>query len=75
MSHPLTTERFEQFEKHLDQRFDAVDKRFDTQEANHQDLMLAVADVITRVNDHLDERLDRLEQFRADYDRSTREAA
>ena len=49
MSQPLTLERFEAFEKKYDQ--------------NHQELMLAVADVITGVNDHLDERLDRLEQL------------
>lgn len=34
-----------------------MDRRFDTLDANHQDLMLAVADVVTRVNDHMDERL------------------
>lgn len=58
MSEQLTVERFEKFEKKLD-------KRFDTLDANHQDLMLAVADVITGVNDHLDERLDRLERLLA----------
>ena len=58
MSEPLTLERFEAFEKKLDQRFDTL-------ETNHHDLMLAVADVVTRVNDHMDERLDRLEQLLA----------
>lgn len=30
---------------------------------NHQDLMLAVAGVITDVNDHVDDRFTRLEQL------------
>ena len=49
MSQPLTLERFEKFEKKYDQ--------------NHEDLMLAVASVITNVNDHVDGRLERLEQL------------
>ena len=56
MSQPLTIDRFEQFEKKIDGRFDKL-------EANHQELMLAVADVVTSVNDHIDERLERLEQL------------
>ena len=49
MPEPLTLERFEKFEQHLDQRFD--------------DLTLAVAGVITDVNDHMDERFNHLEQL------------
>lgn len=49
MSQPLTLERFEVFEKKYDK--------------NHQELILAVAAVITDVNEHMDERLDRLEQL------------
>ena len=47
----------------VDQQFDAVDQRFDKIETNHQELMLAVADVVTKVNDHLDERLEPLEKL------------
>jgi hypothetical protein len=49
MSEPLSLERFEKFEKHIDQRFD--------------ELGLAVAAVITDVNDHMDERFNHLEQL------------
>ncbi|MBX3027058.1 hypothetical protein KF840_19310 [bacterium] len=52
----LTLERFEAFEKKLDRRLDKMD-------ANHQELMLAVADVVTHVNDHIDRRFARLEQL------------
>lgn len=45
----LTLERFEAFEQKYDR--------------NHQQLMLAVAGVITDVNDHIDERFTRLEQL------------
>jgi len=49
MTESLTLERFEKSERRAEER--------------HQELILAVADVVTRVNEHFDERLDRLERL------------
>lgn len=49
MPEPLTVERFAQYERRAEER--------------HHELIFAVADVVTRVNEHFDERLDRLERL------------
>jgi hypothetical protein len=63
MSKPLTREELrEELRDQLNDRFEHYEKRADER---HREMMVGIADVITGVNDHLDERLDRLERILA----------
>lgn len=67
MSQGITIEQLRSelgaFKESIDGRFDGMDRRFDKIEANHQELMLAVAEVVTQVNDHFDEHISRVERL------------
>lgn len=75
MSEPLTSERFDAFEKKLDQRFDSIDQRFDATdkrldgidqrfEASDQGFEHFV-DAYTENHAEIIKRLDRLETLLA----------
>ena len=60
MSEPLSRDEFFTYFKAFEGR---IENRFDKIEANHQELMLAVAEVVTQINDHFDEHISRVERL------------